>query len=382
MKKFHVCVVTGTRAEFGIWGGVLGALRKSARLRTSLVVTGMHLQKQFGNTIKDIVFPIAARVPMYRAGEPPARSLARAIDGLAAAFRALKPDLVIVLGDRLEMLSAGNAALAERIPLAHVHGGETAPGIWDEQIRHALTKMSHVHFCATKAARQRIVQMGEDPKRVHLVGAPALDSAAQSYLVMREALTTQPASVRRIWRKQAPVLLLHPGSADEAIEYRHARMLISLLRECFPGGQVTAIGPNNDPGHQGILRAYREARDDIVLTMSLAQFQFWDMLYGSQLLVGNSSSGIIEAASFGVPVINIGPRQAGRERNANVIDVEWNRQAIERAVRKATSDKTFLRRVARRKNLYGDGQASKRIVGVLEKVAKAGGVALVKRFCE
>jgi UDP-hydrolysing UDP-N-acetyl-D-glucosamine 2-epimerase len=381
MKKYHVCVVTGTRAEFGIWSGVLGALHKAAKLRTSLVVTGMHLQKQFGNTIKDIVFPIAARVPMYRADEPPAKSLARATDGLAAAFRALAPDLVLVLGDRLEMLAAGNAALAERIPLAHVHGGESAPGIWDEQIRHALTKMSHLHFCATKAARQRIVRMGEDPKRVHLVGAPALDSAAKWFAATRESLAAQPASVRKIWRKQAPILLLHPGSPDQAIEYRQARMLISLLRAHFSDAKIAAIGPNNDPGHQGILRAYREAGDDLVLTMSLPQFQFWDMLYGSQLLIGNSSSGIIEAASFGVPVINIGTRQAGRERNANVIDVGWDRRAIERALRKATSDVAFLRQTLRRRNLYGDGRARERIVGVLEKVAREG-VSLVKRFAD
>ena len=176
VKKMKVCVVTGTRAEFGIWRPVLKAIEASKKLRLQLVVTGMHLQAGFGDTVSDILaqgFEIAAEVVMYDPGDTPAMSLARGTAGMAAAFRELKSDLVMVLGDRLEILAASSAALAEQIPIAHLHGGETAPGQWDEQIRHAVTKMAHLHFCATKTAARRIVQMGEDPQSVHVVGACA-----------------------------------------------------------------------------------------------------------------------------------------------------------------------------------------------------------------
>jgi GDP/UDP-N,N'-diacetylbacillosamine 2-epimerase (hydrolysing) len=380
MKKLRVCVVTGTRAEFGIWRPVLAAIQASRKLDLQLVVTGMHLLRAFGHTVKDIeasAFPIAARVPMYRGNEPPAASLARGIAGLAAAFRKLNPGLVMVLGDRLEMLAAASAALAQRLPIAHLHGGETAPGTWDEQIRHALTKMAHLHFCATKTAARRILRMGEDPARVHVVGAPALDD-----IVAFLRCTSRTISHLRLVAGTNPLLLLHPSSADDALECRRALMLIDVLRDTFANPPVIhALGPNNDPGHRGILQAYAQRRDTIHLEMSLPQQTFWFRLLTSGLLVGNSSSGILEAASFGIPVVNIGDRQAGRQRNPNVIDVDWNPAAIARALRRPFTDKAFARRVARRQNLYGDGHAAPRLVAVLEQVAQKG-VPLEKRFAE
>ena len=164
MRKPNIAIITGTRAEFGIWTPILHALDRSKKLNLQLIATGMHLQKQFGYTLNDIKksnIPLAAEVTMYKAGDAPADSLARATANLAYAFTHLKPDLVMLLGDRLEMLAAANAALACQLPIAHLHGGETAPGQWDEQIRHAITKMAHLHFPATKNASKRIQQMGE-----------------------------------------------------------------------------------------------------------------------------------------------------------------------------------------------------------------------------
>jgi UDP-hydrolysing UDP-N-acetyl-D-glucosamine 2-epimerase len=322
-------------------------------------------------------FRIAARVPMYKKGEPAARSLAQGIEGLAAAYRRVGADLVMVLGDRLEMLAAASAALAQRIPIAHVHGGETAPGIWDEQIRHAITKMAHVHFCATRTASGRIARMGEDARRIHVVGAPALDLAAA---LVRNARRNIPQI--RLVAGTLPLLLLHPSSPDDKLEYRRTSMLIDLLLKEFPHPVLLAVGPNNDPGHRGILRAYAERHDTVHVEMSLTQQAFWWRMISSGLLVGNSSSGIIEAATLAIPVINLGNRQAGRERSGNVIDVAWEagEKGIERAIQYTLTDKAFRRRVASRRNVYGDGNAAKRIIRVLEQIARHGGLPLEKRF--
>jgi UDP-hydrolysing UDP-N-acetyl-D-glucosamine 2-epimerase len=351
-RRTKICVVTGTRAEFGIWRPVLAAIDASRKLTLQLLVTGMHLQKEFGHTARDIEVAgvrIDARVPMYRGKESPAESLARGTAGMAKAFRDLKPDLVMVLGDRLEILAAASAALAEQIPLAHVHGGETAPGQWDEQIRHGVTKIAHLHFCATKKAGERILQMGEDPARVHVAGAPAIDLAMQ----FAQEHERHPAYADRI------LVVLHPSSPDEQMEERRTRMVLHALR----GRKLTIIGPNNDPGHRGIMAAYRRA--GLGMMMSLPQQDFWDRLASCGFLIGNSSSGILEAATFGIPVINIGDRQAGRERSGNVIDVPWNAKAIGGAMKKALSS-SFRRSTKDRKNVYGDGRAAERIVRILE----------------
>jgi len=354
-----IAVVTGTRAEYGIWCPVLNAIEKAPGLALQLVVTGMHLQKKFGHTIDHIKADgrqIAAAVPMYRTGESPARGLSRGTAGLAAAFAKLNPDVVMVLGDRLEILAAATAALTQHRIIAHLHGGETAPGQYDEQIRHAVTKMAHLHFCATKVARRRIVQMGEDPRRVHVVGAPAIDSV-HGY---GTCYTGKPAD-------RQPTLLLHPTSPDAALERSRALMLIDLLLSRFEA-PILAVYPNNDPGHQGILSAYAERAASLDLASSRPQYFFWKLLVESGLLVGNSSSGILEAATLGCAVVNIGDRQAGRERSGNVLDVSWKKAEIARALDRVLSDAAFHRLIMRRRNVYGDGRAAGRIAGVLKSL--------------
>ena len=382
-----IAIITGTRAEFGIFRPVLAAIRAHPALHLQLIVTGMHLLKHFGHTIDDIraaKIPIAATVPMYkesrRSGHwtldtrggghsSPAASLARATAGLAAAYRQLRPDIILVLGDRLEILAAATAALAEQIPIAHLHGGETAPGQWDEQIRHAVTKLAHLHFCATKTSARRLRQMGEDPKTIHVTGAPALDLAIPGcHAVTSAARVGMHAGLSQSHCTASPLLILHPSSPDAALEYRRTLLILHTLRKHFPT-PIRAIGPNNDPGHQGIHRAYRASRPHVDLAMSLTQDQYWNLLARSGLLVGNSSSGIIEAASFGVPVINIGPRQTGRERSPNVIDINFSARALSAAIRRVSSDKPFQRRVARRQNVYGTGHASAKIAAILARLA-------------
>ncbi len=362
--KLNIAVVTGTRSEFGIWRPVLGAISQSPTLNLQLIVTGMHLLKAFGNTqkmIADYKFPIAAKVPMYKADEPIASSLARGTANLAKAFEKLKPDVVMVLGDRLEILAAATAALALQIPIAHVHGGETAPGQWDEQIRHAVTKMAHLHFCATETSAHRLQLMGEDPQRIHTVGAPAIDLALHA----RALFDRLPVGERF----SLPVVVLHPTSPDDELEYQRTRMLLDALSRHFPRTnrlRYHVVGPNNDPGHQGILQAYLEAEEDVDLEMSVPQEIFWASLRGSRLLIGNSSAGIIEAATFGCTVINVGDRQKGREQSGNVLNVPWEAGEIAKAIRRARSDKVFLRQVETCENVYGDGHSAQRIVRILE----------------
>lgn len=350
----NITILTGTRAEFGILTPVLRAIAASKKLRPHLIVTGMHLQKQFGNTVRDIErsgIPIAAKIPMYKPADTPADSLARATTGIARALRDIHADLLLLLGDRLEMLAGASAALATHTPIAHLHGGETAPGTWDEQIRHAITKLAHLHFPATIHAARRIARMGEDPRAIHVVGAPALDT-----------IHSQSSNFPSQRKAEGPILLLHPSSPDDELEQRRTLLILRAIAD----HPIHVIGPNNDPGHQGILNAY--AQKKIPLRMSLNQSEFWQLLSRASLLLGNSSAGILEAASFGLPVINLGDRQKGRERNPNVLDVPWTAgvKGIQRALHHALNDQAFHRKIAQRKNLYGDGRASERIVKVLE----------------
>jgi len=360
-----IAVVTGTRAEYGIWIPVLQAIARTRNLHLQLVVTGMHLLPQFGHTLDQIKrdgFTPAAVVEMYRDGDTPATALARGIAGMAGALAKLKPDLVLVLGDRLEIMAGAQAALCAQIPLGHVHGGETAPGQFDEQIRHAVTKLAHVHFAATPLAAARICQMGENPAHVHVVGAPALDRALA-------AVRHFPAATHRA--SGNPLLVLHPMSPSIPQAARQAGTIISALRRAYPAAVINAIGPNNDPGHEGVLQRYaREKPAGFHLCMSLDQVAYWRMLWECPFLIGNSSSGIIEAASFGIPVINIGDRQAGRERSGNVIDVPCSPDAIRRAIQQATAG-AFVRKVDRMKNCYGAGHASTRMVHVLQHLKVA-----------
>ncbi len=355
-KKRNITVVTGIRSEYGIWRPVLERIAASRALNLSVVVTGVHLLKNFGHTaqqVHDDGWPMVIEVPMYRGAEPIAESLSRATVGMARAFDQLKTDVVMVLGDRFEIFAAASAALTQQRVIAHVHGGEVAPAQFDEQIRHAVTKMAHLHFCSTRLSRQRIIQMGENPKYVFATGAPALDAAEACWQAQHHDIAIEPGAV----------VILHAQSPDEQQEYRRARMLLAALGKAGLN-QLDVLGPNNDPGYRGILRAYEDA--GVKVTMSVPPSLYWGMLMRRGVLVGNSSSGIIEAATFGCRVLNVGDRQKGRERSPNVVDVSWSPSAIAAGLRKMLWDKAYQGVVARRKNVYGTGHAAEKMIPVLE----------------
>ncbi len=372
-----VAVVTGTRAEYGIWRPVLRALRAARGLEVQLVVTGMHLLAEFGSTAREIAcdsqregWSIAARVPMYRKGESAAASLARRGRN-GTGTRPAEARRGIRAGGPAGDPRGGGRGVDTAPPAGPSAWGRDRAGQWDEQIRHAVTKMAQLHFCATASARRRIIRMGEDPRRVHRVGAPALDE-------IRAFLETCQDSGQRAKREAQALVLLHPTLPDETLEEAQARMLIEVLRRAGRR-DLLAIGPNNDPGHRGILRAFRAAR--VPLVMSLGQDGFWREMCRRGLLVGNSSSGIIEAASLRCAVVNIGDRQAGRERSGNVLDVPWVPRAIRQALDVVLSDRMFRRHVATGANVYGDGRAAPRIVDILRSVDPAA-LAKPKLFVE
>jgi UDP-hydrolysing UDP-N-acetyl-D-glucosamine 2-epimerase len=354
----RICFVTGTRAEFGLMRSVLESIRGHRRLKLQIVATGMHLSARHGRTVKTIV---ADRVVPWR-GESPADATGNAVVGLSRAFAALRPDIVLIVGDRVEALAAATAAHLRGIPIAHVHGGDRALGQVDDCLRHAITKLSHIHFPATVRSAQRLLRMGEDGWRVHAVGSPGIDDIRHIAAPPPRLAAEFPALIKR----RFALLLLHPVDAEEKLELRRARMVLRSLARCAID-QIVIVYPNNDPGSGGIIRCWREhARGArFVVRRNIERTLFLGLLRDAAMLVGNSSSGIIEAASFGTPVVDIGPRQLGRQRGRNVFNVPYQPGRIEVAIRRIWRDGQPVR--ANCRNVYGGGGTGRQIAKILAR---------------
>ncbi|MFH1860633.1 MAG: UDP-N-acetylglucosamine 2-epimerase [bacterium] len=375
MRK--ILAITGTRAEYGIWRPVFKAIKSHPALSLSLIVTGSHLSPAFGMTIDEIErdgFEVAERIDIIPVGTNPcgcpmddsskdtAISIGKCVMGMADAIQRIQPDIILVLGDRGEMLSGAIAATYMNVPIAHLHGGEVSGSI-DEGIRHAITKLSHIHFPATKESARRIIKMGEERKRVFIVGAPGLVSILNEPLIPMEDIR------RQFGLKEGFILLVqHPVVTEiDAVE----RQIIATMEAIvFMGIQTIVWYPNTDTGSQTIIRVINEFDNPpmIQVVKSLPHKTYLSLMKYAGVLVGNSSSGIIEAASFHLPVVNIGTRQQGRQRAANVIDVDYDTEKIVEAIRFALYDKEFKAKVKGCRNPYGDGKASKRIVEILSTI--------------
>ena len=373
----RILVVTTSRADYGIYRPVLRAMSTRPQLDVAVIASGAHLLRDHGETIKMIEadgWPIAARIELPLADDTAigaSRAAARALDACAAVIEKDRPDILVVLGDRYEMHAAALAALPARVPVAHIHGGEVTVGSFDEALRHGITKLSHLHFASTPAAGRRIVQLGEEPWRVMVTGAPGLDAL----LAADRLPVTDLTEALGIGWDPAPVLVSHhpatlgPDEADELVA-----ALTGIDRPLI----VTA--PNVDPGGRTLrrrLEALVAERAGSVLVPNLGDL-YPSVLASVAAMVGNSSSGIIEAPTFDVPVVNVGPRQDGRERAANVIDVPVDRHAIRAGIDRAL-DPTFRASLRGMTNPYGDGRASARIVDRLATV-DLGDALIVKRF--
>ncbi len=372
------------RSDYSHLLPVLESLVSTPGLEPQLFVAGAHLAARFGTTANLIArdgWTIAARVECTEDADTPeavARSLGRAVTGFADALARARPDLLVVLGDRFEMLGAALAALPLAVPVAHLHGGEITEGVIDEQVRHALTKVSHLHFAATAEYARRILQMGEEPWRVHVSGAPGLDRFRTMRYLSRADLGERLGLALR-----GPTLLVtfHPVTLDLEATGGHVDELLAAL-----GGvdaDLVLTYPGADAGsHTVIDRGTRFAagRPRARLVTSLGDDVYASLLRTADVMVGNSSSGVIEAASFALPAVNIGDRQRGRVRGANVIDVGHDRAEIAGAIRRAL-EPAFRHALANVKNPYGDGHAAPRIARVLAEV-ELGPRLVVKRFVD
>jgi UDP-hydrolysing UDP-N-acetyl-D-glucosamine 2-epimerase len=351
----RVCFVTGTRAEFGLMRSALDAIRAHRGLRLQIVATGMHLDHARGRTVEGID---ADAIVKWR-GQSLAAATGNAIAELSSVFRKLKTDIVLVVGDRVEAFAGAAAGSLSGLAVAHVHGGDRAMGQVDDALRHAITKLAHVHFPATNQSAQRINRLGEQKWRIHQVGSPGIDGI-QRIAASREKI------VEVVHGKYA-LAILHPISADDALEQRRANDLLSAT---FSAGipRVVVIYPNNDPGSGGILLAWKIAATDprVTAISNLPRELFLGLLRDAAVLVGNSSSGIIEAASFGTPVINVGDRQLGRQCASDVRHVSYQRREIAAAVSIIWNNGRPRR--ARSPNPYGGSGTGRKIADILGRL--------------
>lgn len=374
--------VTTSRAEYGILTPVLRAIQDHPDLRLQLIVGGMHLRREFGFTVREIErdgFAIDARVDMLVPGDSPeavAKSMGEGVQGFADAYTRLRPDLLLVIGDRFEMHAAVVAAAPFRIPVAHIAGGEVTRGAIDELFRHSITKLSHLHFVSTEEYARRVLQMGEEPWRVHVTGLPSIDTLLRTPRLPREEISQRLA----LSLPSAPLLVtVHPETQSAMPAEEQSRTVLRAL-DSFTG-PVVITAPNADSGGMAMAReiqSWAAERPNRRFVANLGTQVYVSLMAVSAAMVGNSSSGIIEAASFELPVVNVGDRQHGRIHPANVVTVPWDANRIRLAVEQALSAE-FRERLTGLKNPFGDGHASERIAGVLASV-ELGPKLQIKKF--
>lgn len=378
-RRRRVAVVTGSRADFGLLRPVMRAVRDHAELELLVIAAGSHLVPP-AETFRDVrvEFEIADSIPMQVVGRTTraddAEAVGRGAARFARSFAGSQPDWVMVLGDRIEVLAAASAASVGGWPIAHIHGGDRAEGIADEAIRHAVTKLAHLHLAATPGSAERIVRMGERADYVHVVGSPAVDDLA-------DIAPMSDAAFADLGRPQV-VVLLHPlGRSSEQEEH-----VASMVLEALSSLRVLALEPNHDPGREGIVRAIRlsgEQRESVRTAGHMPRANFVGLLKrlarggdrgaAAGALVGNSSAGLIECAAIGCPVVNIGARQGGREHGPNVIHVGESAEAVAAALSRA---KALVLDPAR--HPYGDGFSGRRIADLL---ARTDGAPLLRKRC-
>lgn len=365
-----IAVVTTSRADYGHLYWPLRALGERADVDLKLIVLGAHLSSEFGKTVSEIEkdgFPIAARVECLLSSDSDvgmAKTIGVAVLGLAEHLGVMRPDILLLIADRYEMLAPASVALALRIPIAHIEGGETSEGAIDDAVRNALTKMAHIHFTSTDVARERVIAMGEEEWRVHRAGAPSLDHLRRSKLLSRPELEKKLGC-----ELGAPPILVsyHPVTlARDTLEETDA--LFAALGDLSE--PLFFCYPNVDAGSRKLIertKAFLAARANGRLFVNLDAVTYWSLLGQVQVFVGNSSSGIMETGSFALPTVNVGMRQQGRERGKNLLDAGNDSSAILSAIRVAQSPE-FRASLNGMSNLYGDGTASEKIAAVVTSV--------------
>lgn len=365
----RVAVATGTRAEFGLLRPVMRAVRDHGALELRTIVMGAHWLGP-ADTWREVEreFGVDVRVEMQREGHATrlddAAALGRGVQGAAEAVRALAPAWVVVLGDRIEALAAASAASVGGVGVAHLHGGDRAEGVADEAMRHAITKLAHLHLPATAQSEERIARMGEDGWRIRMIGSSSIDG-------LRGVETMDDASWRELG-EPGTALLLHPIGRSDEEEQRAAEAVIAGLE----GERVIALAPNRDAGWRGVRRALDSSGLRVIEHMERERFAAMLRRLGREggALVGNSSAGLIEAAALGAPAVNIGARQAGRERAGNVVDCGESAREVREALARARALRWDPERTP-----YGDGRAGDRAASALAEIGAPDAVWLRKR---
>lgn len=383
---FSICVLTTTRADYGILRPLLLALQKDPVFDMTLAVTGTHLSRSFGMTVREIEsdgLPIGVRIPILEEGDavPPAISsvMARALEGFGAYFQACRPDLLIALGDRYETFAACAAAASARVPLAHLHGGEATEGMLDECFRHCITKMSYLHFTAAEVYRRRVIQLGEDPARVFNVGGLGVENALHTDFLSPEQLERELDFP--LFERPCVVTTFHPVTLETDSAGRQVEELLAAVAERRDLNFLITKS-NADAGGREInarLDAFAREAPNCRVAASLGMRRYLSALKYARCVLGNSSSGLLEAPSFGIPTVNIGDRQRGRLQAESVINCRPERKDILRALETACSP-DFRARAARAVNPYGDGNTSERICAILRQTLQSGGIDLKKKF--
>jgi UDP-hydrolysing UDP-N-acetyl-D-glucosamine 2-epimerase len=362
-----IAVVTTSRADYSHLYWPLKQLASHPDVDLKLIVLASHLSPEFGNTVLEIEkdgFPISARLECLLSSDSDvgmAKSIGVAVLSLADCLAAMRPDLLLLIADRYEMLAPAAVALALRIPIAHIEGGEISQGAIDDAVRNALTKMSHIHFTSTTGARARVISMGEEPWRVHRAGAPSLDHLRKGKLLGKTELEIK---LQIDLSRSTAIVAYHPVTllSDTNAEAEELFTALSQIPH-----QLIFCHPNADAGGRDLsqrIQTFLANRGTGHLFVNLPAIEYWSLLRHADILVGNSSSGIMESASFALPTVNVGMRQQGRERAMNVLDAEPVAASILRELRKAETQ-PFRASLAGMTNPYGDGVAAERIVEVL-----------------
>ena len=373
MNKRKIAIFTGTRAEYGLLYWIIKEIDESKNLELILMVGGTHLSHEYGMTIDQIHkdgFPISDKLEFILSSGTPvgiSKSMALALISSAESFERNTPDLLIVLGDRFEALAITQSAMIARVPIVHIHGGETTEGLIDEAIRHSITKMSHFHFTSTDEYRKRVIQLGENPDNVFNYGAPGIDSIKKIKLLNKRELSKKihfSLNTPYFMVTYHPVTLSNSGGEEEL------NHLLQAL-DFYPNFNLIVSYPNADTNSRALiegLEAYKNTNPErVYLSHSLGQLKYLSLLKHAELAIGNSSSGLIEAPSFKIPTINIGYRQSGRITGNTVISCDAKVKDIKKSIDKAIS-RGFKEKIKNSKNPYGDGKSSKKIVNFVKKV--------------
>jgi UDP-hydrolysing UDP-N-acetyl-D-glucosamine 2-epimerase len=371
MGKRKICIFTGTRAEYGLLKPLMDEIKSDPDLELQIIASCMHLSPEFGLTYKEIEndgFTIDEKIEMLLSSDTPSgivKSMGLGMIGYTDALNRLKPDITVVLGDRFEALAFAIASFVNRIPIAHLYGGEATEGLIDEGMRHCITKLSYLHFTSTEEYRRRVIQLGEEPQRVFNVGALGIDNIKKMKLLTKDEIESK-LGIK--FKSKNLLITYHPVTLKKDESEKEFKALLNVLKE-LEDTLLIFTKPNADTEGRRIIKLIeefvKENGDKAVVFTSLGQLNYLSIMQYVDAVVGNSSSGIIEAPSLKVPTINIGDRQKGRIRAESVIDCKGTEDEIKKAIN-IIYDENFRKKVKDVKNPYGDGNSAKRIKEILK----------------